>query len=284
MPASQRLRRRSNAAMVDATIRAEEAAARRDAARRKRISSARASASAVTTTSNVIRLIKAQAGETKYFDTSFAKTITSAGGDWADTEVTCSLYMNSVGVAAPYTDCSLIPSANGSAYGQVAGNRYRLVKLRVRGTLKVAVQTAQTVVDSGNITRLMLVMDTQPNGVQAQGEDIMNDMGTALTNPYSFKRVSASSGRYRILKDEIYSMEPRVAANNNAATTVSIGFEHKDFSMQYQPLEPMQVNIKSGNATPTIAGLVDCNIFLLCFSSSLDCTVYGQARAYFKDA
>ncbi len=224
--------------------------------------------------------------ETKYFDTTFSGVQTWAGTSWADSEVPMDNYVNSSGVIAAYTDSAMIPSANGSGYGEVVGNRYKLKKFRCRGSLRPAAQQNLTDPNAAVEVRLVLVMDTQPNGAQAQGEDILQDLGSGNNNLYSYKRVASSSGRYRILKDIIHMMQPAVTSTDGTNTS-SEAFENVFFSFQYVPKVPILVNIKSGNATPTIAGLETCNIFMLLGSqqSNIDVAmnITGAARAYYCD-
>lgn len=219
--------------------------------------------------------------ETKYFDVGINVAVTSGGSDWTATEVACDNYINSSGTAAAYTDSALIPSAIGSGYGQVNGNRYKLKKIRVRGQLYTGPAQDQADVPTARAYRLMLVMDTQPNGAQAQGEDVMSDIGANETL-YAFKRTSTSSGRFRILKDKI-GMFQVSAAGTDGASTNSIGYYDQQFSFQYQPKVPIQVNIKSGNSTPTIAGLESCNIFLLLHTSGNAVTIRAASRCYYCD-
>lgn len=227
--------------------------------------------------------------ETKYFDTSFDASITAAGTTWADTEVPCDFYVNASGAPAAYTDSCLIPTAQGSGYGQVDGQRYLLKKIRVRGSLQPATLPDQADSNAGGIVRIMLVMDTQPNGAQAQGEDIMQDAGDAPANQFSFMRVATTSGRFRILKDEIVVCAP--TSFNDAAATGSTSYTYQTFSFQYQPKEPLQVSVANGNATPTVAGTIGCNIFLLCYGvvnggatvGPLATRVIGCSRAYYVD-
>lgn len=200
--------------------------------------------------------------ETKYFDTGINASVTWTGTDWSASEVPCSNYVNSSGTAAAYTDSALIPSANGSAYGQVVGNRYKLRKLRVRGDLSTGITSDGADVPAPVSVRLLLVHDTQANGAQAQGEDIMQDIGAGGENLYSFKRVANSSGRFRIVKDEFLTLQPAVTATDGTATNSNVRYACH-FTMQYTPKKPMECQIKSGNATPTIAGLVNNNFFLI---------------------
>lgn len=226
--------------------------------------------------------------ETKYFDCGFNADVTTAGATWADTEVPMDNYVNSSGVAAAYTDSALIPSAVGSGYGQVNGNRYKLKKIRVRGQVSKVNTAGVTVAASPNFYRIMLVMDTQPNGAQAQGETVIADFGAAAENLYAFKNTSSASGRFRVLKDQMGKLEVTASANNASATTVSSAFAVDQFSFQYKPKVPILVNIASGNATPTVAGLESCNIFLLAAGvdeggNAIALTVVGCSRAYYCD-
>lgn len=224
--------------------------------------------------------------ETKYFDCGISATVTTAGTTWADTEVTCANYIDANGSPAVYTNSALIPTAVGSGYGQVDGNRYRLKKIRVRGTLSTADLTDQADPPGFVACRLLLVMDLQPNGAQAQGEDIIQDYGDAAVNRSSFMRVSTQGGRFRILKDEFILLQAATSATDGANTS-STAYYGGQFSWKYQPQKPLVVNIKSGNATPTVAGLVNCNIFMLAYctrgNTATAVTVQGASRAYYVD-
>lgn len=226
------------------------------------------------------------APETKYFDCGINTAVTFAGTDWSDTEVPCDNYINSSGAAAAYTDSALIPSANGSAYGQVNGNRYKLKKLRIRGNLSATPLSDSADASTGIDCRVLLIHDTQPNGTQAQGEDVMQDFGAVGENLFSFKRVSANSGRFRIIKDEWINLKV-TNSQTDGASTGSIAFATEHFSMQYVPKKAITVNIKSGNATPTIGGLVDNNFFLLLAGTragaAQEVIIRAASRAYYCD-
>lgn len=224
--------------------------------------------------------------ETKYFDTGINTVITWAGSDWSNTEVPCDNYVNSSGAAAAYTDSCLLPTAIGSAYGEVNGNRYKLKKIRVRGNLFVPLVADSADVLNPTYVRMMLVHDEQPNGAQAQGEDIMQDIGDVGENLYSFKRVASSSGRFRILKDVFHVLDATVAGTDGTNTN-SVGTEGLNFSFQYQPNSPILVNVKSGSSTPTIASTVNANMFLLLAGTragaTVAVTIRAASRAYYVD-
>lgn len=223
-------------------------------------------------------------GETKYFDCGFNVSVTTAGTTWADTEVPMDNYINASGAAAAYTDSCLIPTAQGSAYGQIEGQRYLLKKLRVRGAVIASGASDLPDVMPARFVRILLVMDMQPNGAQAQGEDIMQDTGELQENMFSFQRTSTQTGRFRILKDKFITLNPGTAGTDGAST-VSANVNSATFKFSYAPRNGVRVQVRNGNSTPTVAGTIDCNIFMLayCYGSSTvqSVTLQGCSRAYF---
>lgn len=229
------------------------------------------------------------AKETKYFDTGIAASVAWAGTDWSNSEVPCLTYVNSSGASASYTDSALIPSANGSAYGQVDGNKYDLKALRIRGSISVGIDNDTFAANEAYEVRLLLVEDSQPNGAQAQGEDILQDIGGSVSNFHSFLRIPNGLGRFRILKDKKFVLQPVTMGVLDATPTANTqAFQTKHFKMSVKP--NCQVTIKSGNATPTVAGLINKNYFLLaaCVDRSstatgVAVTIHAATRAYYKD-
>jgi len=224
-------------------------------------------------------------GEVKYFDVGINAAVTTAGTTWADTEVPADNYVNSGGAAAVYTDSCLVPTAQGSGYGQVNGNKYLLKTLRVKGSLFITALVNQATVFNPIPVRLVLVMDTMPSGSQAQGEDVFQDFGATEENAYSFLRMAAGGGRYQILKDKIITITPMVAVNDALAGKCSQAFTQPHFKFAVKPNK--EVQIKTGNATPTVAGTVNCNLFLLAYAyqstGAVTITVQACSRAYYVD-
>jgi len=230
--------------------------------------------------------------ETKYFDTGINVAVTTAGTTWADTEVPCDNYVNASGSPAAYTDCCLIPTAQGTGYGQVVGTKYKLKRLRIKGALYIPVKITGTTVLDAIPVRLVLVMDTQPPtvasaGTQAQGEEVFQDFGASEENEFSFLRMANGGGRFRILKDKLVTINPTTAANNAAATTVSVSFSQPHFKFNIAFKTPLEVQIRTGNATPAIAGVSSHNIFLLAYAyestAATAVVIQAASRAYYCD-
>lgn len=223
-------------------------------------------------------------GETKYFDCGIQNSQTFNGATWADSEVPCDSYITSGGAVGAYTDSCLLPTAQGSGYGQVVGQRYHLKKLRIRGFLAMATLSDQLDVSDPAFARVILVMDTQPNGAQAQGEDIIQDVGAAAENIFSFMRTSTQTGRFRILADKFVTLNPSAASTDGSNTTTQ-GFNGVQFKMTYKPTKPLLVQIANGNATPTVGGTISHNIFLLLggvrSNAAVGTFIYAASRAYY---
>lgn len=225
-------------------------------------------------------------GEVKYFDCGFDVAVTGAGTDWADTEVPMDNYINSSGAVAVYTDSCLLPSAQGNAYGQVQGAKYKLRQLRIKGQAIIATLQDQIDCPTPGKVRIILVMDKQPNGLQAQGEDIMQDMGAAGENLHSFTRMSTQASRFRILKDKTITLNVSATQQDSLTqATASVGFNLGRFKFSYKPKVPLDVHIKVGNSTPTVGAMIDHNIFMLAYATvgttASAVTLTGCSRAYF---
>lgn len=221
--------------------------------------------------------------ETKYFDSSFSQTLASAA-DWTGTEVPCTNYIQSDGTTVgAYTDSALIPSAIGAGYGQVSGNQYYLKKLRVRGGLLPTVNSDQADVLGPCSVRLALVLDLQPNGSQAQGEQVFSDMGGNAQCNYSFLAMGAGTGgRFRILKDKTFILQPGTAGTDGASTN-SVTRYGAQFSFSVNWRKALRIILKANSSTPTVASLANCNIFLLCHSDAGSVVIHGVSRAYYTD-
>nr|QXP07763.1 MAG: putative capsid protein [Arizlama virus] len=221
--------------------------------------------------------------ETKYFDTSFAQTVASAA-DWTGTEVPCTNYVQSDGTTiGAYTDSALIPSAVGAGYGQVNASKFHLKKLRCRGSLIGAVTPDAADVTSAISVRLCLVEDSQPNGAQAQGESVFSDLGNASQCNYGFLAMGAGSGgRFRLLKDKTFILNPGMAGTDGANTN-SVVNQGRDFKFNVNFGKPKTVQLKANSSTPTVASLSNYNYFLLAHASTGAVSLNGCARAYYQD-
>jgi len=220
--------------------------------------------------------------EVKYFDTVGSASI-SATADWTGTEVVCSSYIQDDGVTVgAYTDSALIPSANGPGYGEVLGGKYRINKIRVRGSILCTTDSDQADVKTGATSRLVLVMDTSAAGSQLQGEQVFTDLGSVEGCVLSFQQQGQSSDKYKVLKDEMM-IHQVTATGTDGTSTMSVGFERKPFNFTYVPKEPLIVSCLTSGSTPSVSQLKDINIFLLCRATETG-VINFAARCYYSDS
>ena len=212
-----------------------------------------------------------------------SQTIASAA-DWTGTEVPCTEYITSDGTTlSAYTNSALIPSAVGAGYGQVVGTKYALKALRVRGQLAAAVISDSADVVAPIYVVLALVQDTQPNGAQAQGEEVFTDMGSAAQCSHSFQAMGAGSGgRFKVLKRKMFVLQPGVAGTDGASTN-SVAMQGQRFEFTHQWRKPLVTCIKGNSSTPTVASLSDNNIFLLAHASASIAVINGVSRCYYAE-
>lgn len=224
------------------------------------------------------------APETKYFDLAQQFTVGSAA-DWTGTEVTNSAYIAPDGTTlTAYTESALIPSAVGAGYGQVTGSKYMLKALRCRGNLSATALSDQADMTGPVNVTLALVLDTQPNGAQAQGEDVFTDLGTAAQCNHSFQAMGAGTGgRFKILKRKMFTLQPATAGTDGTNTN-SLMMSGTQYSMEMQWPRGLLCNIKTNSAVPAVASLSDNNIFLLAHrDGSAPVVLSGASRAYYSD-
>ncbi len=222
--------------------------------------------------------------ETKYFDTAVEAHVIGTAGDWSGTEVPCDTKLNSNGTTVgAYTSSSLIPSATGTGYGEVIANRYLLKKLRIKGAVVGQINQDQADVATGKVVRLVLVMDTNCDGAQAQGENIFTDFGTDQVNVHSFLNMGSTAGKFRILKDIRLMLNPAAFVNDHAtnSSTNSNVNEGELFHMVWTPKKPLAVTLKGPlSTTAQTSQLQNINIFMLALTEE-NATVSFCCRAYF---
>jgi hypothetical protein len=209
--------------------------------------------------------------ETKYFDCTGSHTAhTWNGTDWGGAEVPCTRYVGATGVpsfAGVYTDPPLIPSAvpNTDGYGQISGSRFRIKKLTVRGVVTPPPHSGAATAYDGCISRVLLVLDRQPNNAQASGADVLQDMGDLMENFHAPLSMANFGGRFIILDEVFLTHDVMGSVNNASAGTISNSYQPRFFNFEYRPRRRFLVSVDmSGNVYPDVANLNNCNIFLMC--------------------
>lgn len=222
--------------------------------------------------------------ETKYFDTAVQDHVISIGTTWTGKEVVMDQRVHEDGTQITgYTTIPIIPSAVGTGYGQIIGHRYNLKQIRIRGDFKALRENDKADVRKSEIVRLIMVLDTAPNGTQAQAEQIFDDLGTDNVNIHSFVAMGQSRGRFKVLADRQWVLQATNASKDGTNTNTNIG-ETKSFSMFWKPKKALQVTLKGAIGTsPGVTELANANVFLITIKNGTIGGVEMNAccRAYF---
>lgn len=234
------------------------------------------------------RLARPLAGETKYFDCVFSDTFSGANTTtWAGCEVSMSQYRNNVGTLAAYTDNSILPTSQGSGYGEVDGSTYYLKKIRVRGHIVPSNHPTGTTIARACAARILLVLDTQPNLGQAQAEEVMADSYT-YGQCNSLMKVSDGTGRFRILKEKKVVIDP-IPVWDATAGQLETGYSSAEFQLDHKFANPLKVSFKAGSGTPAGDRCYSHNVFLIAVAThqtnGMHSTTYeGYSRVYFSES
>lgn len=219
--------------------------------------------------------------EEKFFDAGGSSPVSSVV-DWSGTEVPCDNYIEADGVTlGGYNGAALIPSANGTGYGQVSGAKYRIRKIFVSGYLQISKISDQADVPEAVPSRIALVMDKNARGAQLQGEQVFTDMGNGATCAYSCQQQGQGTSRFKVLSD-LRGIHNVSSTSTDGVSTCSACWTGIQFSFSYKPPQPLFVSVLTSGATPSVAQLKDINIFLLCMASRVG-TITFVSRCYYED-
>lgn len=220
--------------------------------------------------------IVATAGEMKYFDAERPETAIVSSPTFAGCEMDPTVTTRQ-GIANPNT---LFAPSQGNGIDQQNGRRSELYKIKIRGTIRVPAQAAQTTGDASCRVRLMLVWDKQTNFAQLNSEDVINDpnTNTALMSTQAFQNLD-NLGRFVVLKDKVITL-----ANPNSINTTAQQGMIRSFKMMINFKKPIKVRTDSaGNGNVT--DIVDNSFHIIanCDNTELAPTISYYSRCAFKD-
>lgn len=212
-------------------------------------------------------------GETKYYDTQNSGTAIASSTSWTNT--------TQIPTALVNTLC--VPTV-GSAINQRIGRKIKIHKIRIHGHVRVPQQAGENAPDPASFIRILLVKDSQTNGVQATGTEIM----TASLDPtvrgavLGFQSL-ASLGRFTVLKDLMIKMDDPNLAAPNAGFVVQQGMvRFFKFSVKFST--PLVVNFNAVNGG-SVGDIVD-NSFMVyanCDQNNLAPELAYRSRVYYKE-
>lgn len=182
--------------------------------------------------------------ETKYFDTGFSGNLAAVTTTWAASLATDPATFNTL----------CVPSLGNDINNRI-GRRIGIKKIKIRGDIELPA-TAGTIVQQPAIKcRAILVIDTQTNGAQMTGSNLMSGGANAGICINSYQNL-ISLGRFKVLKDKLFDL-----SDPNFTSGLQNGI-HKFFKINHVFTKPLTVNFNATNGG-TIADIVDNSIHFL---------------------
>lgn len=217
-------------------------------------------------------------GEMKYFDCELqgaalsACTTTWVAGTMKDPTTTINL-----GAAAVATPLCLCAPTVGAALNQRIGRKIFVKKIKVNGTIAVAVQATQAAADNSFKARIVLVQDKQTNATQMTAAQLFNDAGQASTTINSFQNPN-NFGRFRVLKDKMITVSNLNMTGSAAANdVVQAGYVY-NFKISFVFPQPVECHFNATNGG-TVADIVDNSFHLIC---GVDSVAYAPTMSYYS--
>jgi len=211
--------------------------------------------------------------ERKYFDSQLANTtIQNSTTDWNNTE------------DDPTTLNTLFAPILGDDFNNRTGRNVRLLSVKVRGEIRYAVQTGQSTVDITPKIRVILYLDKQTNGVQAQGEDLIQSGSSTAPSIDMFQNVN-NFGRFKVLRDKSMSLtQPNLVAATAAGNTIIQGANVRSFEFTYNWRKGLVIHFNNTNGG-TVADIVDNSLHIIanCTDNALASQINYKCRCCFLD-
>lgn len=207
-------------------------------------------------------------GEMKYFDTDYTGAVAVATA-WTGTE------------CDPATILTLFAPTVGSAINQRIARQARVLKIKIRGHIRVAAQTNQTAADNAASIRIALVQDMQTNATQMQGEQVMTAASNIQLIPCVYQNID-NFGRFRVIKDKVINlMNPNSSYDGTNLEQQGLIKSFK-WSINFPGGCDVHFNATNGG---TIADIVDnsWHIIANCNVADLDPQLEYVARVCFKE-
>lgn len=213
--------------------------------------------------------------ERKYFDLAIGFNVPSAA-NWGLTH-------------AIANDFPEIPAGDDNY--QRNGKKVLLQKLVFRGRITMTPVTAQGTVSGAVGVRVVLIANKKTNAGGASNVSGVEVFGTIAdgSTPANAQIAVATFqypgyfGKYQVLKDKTYNIQPASAVNNAAAGTVSANWNETWFKMTYKFPGSGQVldYLGTGAATPVNIGF---NVLANADTTTGTPSLQGYIRAYYTDA
>lgn len=212
--------------------------------------------------------------ETKYYDVSLPAAPLSYAYQWTGAEI-------------DPTVGGLFCPAQGSGVSDREGRKAFIKRVRIRGLIGFNVVTG-TAVSPIPTVRVILYLDKQTNGAQAQSEQVMAPATSADTALAlcAFQNKD-NFGRFQVLRDKTFESPKTVAVGTNATTSsLTMDIANTAFKFDYKFKKPLVVHFNQVNGG-TIADVVDHSLHVIAMTGSDNLgenyIIAYNSRVYFTD-
>lgn len=198
------------------------------------------------------------------------------------------------GVTALGADLTTTPLTAGTCFAPVLGNditnrigrRCAVTKIRVKGQIGVAAQTAFPTPDNFCKVRMILFIDKQANATQPTLVQVFQTNAASISTPQAINvpQNLASLGRFRVLKDKFITLQnPGITGSPTAADCIQNSLV-KDFKISIKFRKPILVDFNATNGG-TFADIVrnSINIQFVCHNNTLTPLVAYYGRIAYTD-
>lgn len=160
--------------------------------------------------------------------------------------------------------------AQGDGESNRDGRKVVLKSLHIRGAV-ILIASADATLNDGRTIRVIVVVDTQTNGVQLNAENVI----LAATHvEHGFRNLQFSK-RFRILKDHTFEINALAGAGTGAANDSPATV--KKFMWNF----PLNIPVNHTGTTAVVASIADNSIHVIAFASGDGVTLAYESRVRF---
>ncbi len=197
--------------------------------------------------------------ESKFIDSTYTDAIvTSIAGAEADPP----------GAGAQTSPGSISGIAQGDGESNRDGRKCTLTSVHVRGSVTRDSASAMT---NAAVIRVVLVQDTQTNGVQLSAENVFVDSGNV---EHQWRNLQFSK-RFKVLKDQTFIVQPPAAGGNGTSNDAGAGIRTFKWNI------PVNIPVIHNGTTVAITNVTDNSLHMLAWSSDTLTTLKYQSRVRF---
>lgn len=171
------------------------------------------------------------------------------------------------------TNKCLNPVAQGVGQSQRDGRQYIMKSIQVKGSVSCALRADSADAAIGGVTRVVLVMDKQTNGVQFNAEDVLDE---TIVNPIDAWRKLEFSKRFDILAEKTMTMH-----YTNSATDGSNTGSYAGVTKHFSFFKKLNVKVNCTTTGATIAAISDNSLHLFAFGFVASTNISWSSRLRF---